>query len=149
MSALNYKPPPTERLYWISFGSFLTNYDVIRVERKTAEYTEINSSVQKRAQNREKTTSGDYCCSWAVFLKIEHYWGLLVLGQGQFSDENYSTFFEKVWMGNVFSPRPVFLVLLIKKKIKFLKFVGKKTIDLLDRLNGCWSDHSKILSLTW
>ena len=39
---------------------FLTNYDVIRVERKTAEYTVINSSVEKRTQNREKTTSGDY-----------------------------------------------------------------------------------------
>ena len=38
----------------------MTNYDVIRVERKTAEYTVINSSVEKRAQNREKTTSGDY-----------------------------------------------------------------------------------------
>ena len=38
----------------------MTNYDVIRVERKTAEFTVINSSVQKRAQNSEKTTSGDY-----------------------------------------------------------------------------------------
>ena len=38
----------------------MTNYDVIRVERKTAEYTVINSSVEKRAQNREKTTSRDY-----------------------------------------------------------------------------------------
>ena len=36
------------------------NYDVTRVERKTAEFLGINSSVQKRAQNREKTTSGDY-----------------------------------------------------------------------------------------
>ena len=46
----------------ISFGRFLTNYDVTRVERKTAEPLGINSSVQKRAQNREKTTSRDYSC---------------------------------------------------------------------------------------
>ena len=39
----------------LSIGRFLTNY-----ERKTAEYTVINSSVEKRAQNREKSTSGDY-----------------------------------------------------------------------------------------
>ena len=38
----------------------MTNYDVTRVERKTAELLGIISSVQKRAQNREKTTSGDY-----------------------------------------------------------------------------------------
>ena len=31
-----------------------------RVERKTAEPLVINSAVQKRAQNREKTTNGDY-----------------------------------------------------------------------------------------
>ena len=54
------KPPATERLYWILFGHLLNNYDVIRVERKTAEPLGINSFVQKRAQNREKTTSGDY-----------------------------------------------------------------------------------------
>ena len=41
----------------------MTNYDVIRVERKTAEYAVTNSSVQKRAQKREKITSGDYCHS--------------------------------------------------------------------------------------
>ena len=39
---------------------FLTNYDVTRVERKAAELLGINSFVQKRAQNREKTTSGNY-----------------------------------------------------------------------------------------
>ena len=39
---------------------FWTNYDVIKVEKKTAEHIVINSSVEKRAQNREKTTSGDY-----------------------------------------------------------------------------------------
>ena len=49
-------------------GRFLTNYDVIRVERKTAEYTVINSSVQKRPQNREKSTSGDYLKMKALFL---------------------------------------------------------------------------------
>ena len=37
----------------------MTNYDVTRVERKTAELLVIDSSVQKRAQNREKTTSGE------------------------------------------------------------------------------------------
>ena len=31
-----------------------------RVERKTAELTVINSTDQKRAQNREKITNGDY-----------------------------------------------------------------------------------------
>ena len=54
---------------WASEGSFyiepnldvfVTNYDVTRAERKTAELLGINSSVEKRAQNREKTTSGDY-----------------------------------------------------------------------------------------
>ena len=44
----------------------MTNYDVTRVERKTAEFLGINSFVQKRAQNREKTTSGDYL---KVFLR--------------------------------------------------------------------------------
>ena len=53
-------PPPTERLDLISFGCFLTNYDVTRVERKTAEYAVISSSVKKSAQNREKSTNGDY-----------------------------------------------------------------------------------------
>ena len=42
---------------------FLTNYDGIRVERKTAEYVVISSFVKKPAQNREKalteTTSVD------------------------------------------------------------------------------------------
>ena len=33
----------------------MTNYDVIIVERKTAEYTVINSFVEKIARNREKT----------------------------------------------------------------------------------------------
>ena len=35
-------------------------YDITREERKTAELTVINSTVQKRAQNREKSTNGDY-----------------------------------------------------------------------------------------
>ena len=39
---------------------FSTNYDVTSVERKTAELQGINSYVQKSAQKREKTTSGDY-----------------------------------------------------------------------------------------
>ena len=43
-----------------SFACFFTNYDVTRVENKTAEPLGINSTVQKRAQNKEKTTSGDY-----------------------------------------------------------------------------------------
>ena len=42
------------------FGCFLTNYDVTRLERRTAELIVINSTVQKRAQNREKIASGDY-----------------------------------------------------------------------------------------
>ena len=33
----------------------MINYDVIRVEKETAELVVINSNVQKRAQNREKT----------------------------------------------------------------------------------------------
>ena len=41
---------------------FLTNYDVTRVERKTAEYAVISSSLKKPAQNREKSTNGDYSC---------------------------------------------------------------------------------------
>ena len=53
-------PPPTERLDWISFGRFLTNYDITRVERKKTELLVINSSVQKREQNREKNPRGDY-----------------------------------------------------------------------------------------
>ena len=40
----------------------MTNYDVIRVERKTAELAVINSFVENRPQNREETTSGDYFC---------------------------------------------------------------------------------------
>ena len=39
----------------------MSNYYVIRVERKTAEFLEINSSVKKGAQNKEKNTSEDYC----------------------------------------------------------------------------------------
>ena len=38
----------------------MTNYDIIRAKRKTAEYAVTNSCAEKRAQNREKTTSGDY-----------------------------------------------------------------------------------------
>ena len=38
----------------------MTNYDVIRVERKTAELLGINSFVQKRARIEKKPTSGDY-----------------------------------------------------------------------------------------
>ena len=48
----------------------MTNYDVIRAERKTAEPTVIKSSVQKRAQNREKTTSGDYFLILLSYLSI-------------------------------------------------------------------------------
>ena len=43
---------------------FLTNYDVTRVERKTAEYAVISSFVKKPAQNREKSTNGDYYSSY-------------------------------------------------------------------------------------
>ena len=39
----------------------MTNYDVIRVEMKTAEHAVIKSTVEKRVQNIRKTTSGDYC----------------------------------------------------------------------------------------
>ena len=56
-------PPPTEWLDSFSFGWFLTNYDVTRVERKTAEYRVISSFVKKPVQNREKSTKGD--CSGA------------------------------------------------------------------------------------
>ena len=35
-------------------------YDVTRVEKGKAEVIVINFSVQKRAKNREKSTSGDY-----------------------------------------------------------------------------------------
>ena len=35
----------------------MTNYDITRVERKTAELLVINSSVQKRAENREVETT--------------------------------------------------------------------------------------------
>ena len=35
-------------------------YDITREESKTAELTVIFSTVQKRAQNREKSTNGDY-----------------------------------------------------------------------------------------
>ena len=38
----------------------MTNDDVTRVESKTAELLGTNSFVQKRAENREKTTNGDY-----------------------------------------------------------------------------------------
>ena len=44
-------------------GCFLTNYDVIRVERKTAEYAVISSFIKKPAKNREKSTNGDYYVS--------------------------------------------------------------------------------------
>ena len=43
-----------------SFGCFLTNYDVTRVKRKTDEYRVKSSFKQKPAQNREKSTNGDY-----------------------------------------------------------------------------------------
>ena len=65
------KPPPTEKLDSFSFGRFLTNYDVTRVERKTAELTVINFDVQKRAQNREKITKGDYYCFTRFFPNSE------------------------------------------------------------------------------
>ena len=45
----------------------MTNYDVIRVERKTAESLGINSSVQKRALNRKKNTSGDYSNTYVLY----------------------------------------------------------------------------------
>ena len=48
----------------------MTNYDVIRVERKTAEYTVISSPVEKRAQNREKNTSGDYFLTATIVRNI-------------------------------------------------------------------------------
>ena len=38
----------------------MTNYDVNRVECKTAKLWGINSTVQKSAQNIEKITNGDY-----------------------------------------------------------------------------------------
>ena len=38
----------------------LTIYDVIRVEKKTAEYVVISSFMKSFAQNREKSTNGDY-----------------------------------------------------------------------------------------
>ena len=41
--------------------------DIIRAERKTAEYTVINSFGEKRAQNREKNTSGDYSICGLVY----------------------------------------------------------------------------------
>ena len=49
------KPPPTEKWDSSHLDVFLTNYDVIRVERRTAEFIVINSTVQKRAQNRKKS----------------------------------------------------------------------------------------------
>ena len=50
----------------------MTNYNATRVERKTAELLGINSSVQKRAQKREKSTSGDYySCVISSFCKNE------------------------------------------------------------------------------
>ena len=52
----------------MKFGRFLTNYDVIRAERKTAEYAVINSSVKKPAHNREKSNNGDYLCPRAILL---------------------------------------------------------------------------------
>ena len=38
----------------------MTNYDVTRVKRITAEYGVISSFVKKFVQNREKSTNGDY-----------------------------------------------------------------------------------------
>ena len=49
----------------------MTNHDVIRIERKTAEHTVIISSVEKRTHNREKTASGDYC--YSIYSKIIFY----------------------------------------------------------------------------
>ena len=56
-----YKPLPTEWLDLSSYGLFLNNYDVSGVERKTAEYWVINSTVQKTARIWKKSTNGDYC----------------------------------------------------------------------------------------
>ena len=63
------------KVFWLTMTSL--------VERKTAEYTVINSPVEKRAQNREKTTSGDYCnitkihhniLSYLEYSNIQHYY---------------------------------------------------------------------------
>ena len=40
--------------------TFLNNYDVIRVERKTAEHRVINSTIQKTARIWKKSTNVDY-----------------------------------------------------------------------------------------
>ena len=45
----------------IIIWTFYNNYDIIRVERKTAEYWVINSTVQRRARVWKKSTNGDYC----------------------------------------------------------------------------------------
>ena len=50
---------------------FLTNYDVTRVERKSAEYALTTSFVKKLVQNREKSTNGDYLHkNRKIFLQI-------------------------------------------------------------------------------
>ena len=47
-----------------------TNYDVTRVERKTAEYVVISSFVMKTAQNREKSTNGHYFSNMLYAVKL-------------------------------------------------------------------------------
>ena len=84
----SYCSPPRGITSYIEFHleGFLTNYDVIRVERKTAEYTVINSSVQKRAQNREKPTSGDYfLCNRGN--DLEAFLGFVLFGLGMQIDQ--------------------------------------------------------------
>ena len=54
------KPLPTEWLGSFSCGLFWTNYDVTRVDRKTAEYWVINSSLQKTPRIWKKCTNGGY-----------------------------------------------------------------------------------------
>ena len=53
----------------------MTIYDVIGVERKTAEFRGIKSTLQKIAQNREKTTNGDYLKKMAATLTEIQYKG--------------------------------------------------------------------------
>ena len=52
---------------FILIWTFLTNYDVTRVERKTAAYWGINSTVEKTAENREKTTNGDHSWTYPTY----------------------------------------------------------------------------------
>ena len=47
----------------VKMKDFSGVFDVTRVERKTAEYGVISSFVKKPAQNREKSTNGDYYCA--------------------------------------------------------------------------------------